>query len=115
MLAGADELDRHAGDGFDRQGGAAPSVAVELRHDDAVQLQGLVERLGAVDRVLTGHRIDHQINLVGIDPAVDRRELAHQLGVDVQPAGRVEDGHVGADLARVLHGRLAQGHGVFQR
>ena len=60
MLAGADELDRHAGDGLDRQRRAAAGVAVELGHDHAVEFQRLVERLGAVDGVLAGHRVDHQ-------------------------------------------------------
>ena len=82
--------------GLDRQRGAAAGVAVELGHDHAVELQRLVERLGAVDGVLAGHRVDHQVDLVGTDAAVDHRELVHQLGVDVQPAGRVEDHHVGA-------------------
>ena len=93
VLAGADELDRHAGDGLDRQRGAAAGVAVELGHDHAVELQRLVERLGAADGVLAGHRVDHQVDLVGTDAAVDLRQLAHQLFVDVQPAGRVEDHH----------------------
>ena len=38
----------------------------------------------------------------------------HQLGVDVQPAGRVENHHVGAGLLGLLHRGLAQGHGVVR-
>ena len=114
MLARADELDRHARDGLDRQRRAAAGVAVELGHNHAVEFQRLVERLGAVDGVLAGHRIDHQIHLVGTDPAIDHRELAHQLGIDVQPAGRVENHHVGAGLLGLLHRGLAQRHGILR-
>ena len=96
VLARADELDRHAGHGLDRQGGAAAGVAVELGHDHAVEFQGLVERLGAADGVLAGHRVDHQEDLVGTDAAVDLGQLAHQLFVDVQAAGRIEDHHLHA-------------------
>ena len=72
MLADADELDRHAGDVLDREGGAAAGVAVELGQDDAVEFQRFVERLGAVDRVLAGHAVDDQQHLVGRRLAVDR-------------------------------------------
>ena len=115
MLAGADELDGHAGDRLDRQGRAAAGVAVELGHDHAVELQRLVERLGAVDRVLAGHRVDHQIDLLRPDAAVDLRQLGHQLLVDVQPAGRVEDDARSRRRPWLLHGRLAQGHRVLRR
>ena len=75
VLAGADELDRHAGDGLDRQRRAAAGVAVELGHDHAVELQGLVERLGAVDGVLAGHGIDDQVDLIRVDAAIDPLQL----------------------------------------
>ncbi len=114
MLARADELDRHAGDGLDRQRGAAAGVAVELRHDHAVKLQRLVERLRAVDGVLAGHRIDHQIDLIGSHALVDHRELVHQLGVDVQTTGGVEDRYVGSRFLGLLHRGVAEGDGVFR-
>jgi hypothetical protein len=86
MLAGAHELERHASHGLDREGSAAAGVAVELGHDAAVELQGLVEGLGAVHRVLSRHTVDHQVNLVWRDASIDPLQLLHQLVVDVQPA-----------------------------
>ena len=73
--------------------GAAAGVAVELGQDHAVELQRLVEGLGAVDRVLAGHAVDDQVDLLRLDAAVDLLQLLHQLFVDVQPAGRVEHHH----------------------
>ena len=108
VLAGADELDRHAGDVLDGEGRAAAGVAVELRHDDAVELELLVEHLGAVDGVLAGHAVDDQVHLLRGDLAVDPLELRHQLVVDVQPAGRVEDHDVGAVLLGFAHGRAGR-------
>ena len=76
VLARADELDRHAGDLLDGEGRAAAGVAVELRHDDAVELELLVEDLRAVDGVLARHAVDDQIHLLRRDLAIDPLELA---------------------------------------
>ena len=62
-----------------------------------------------------GHRVHHQVDLLGLDAAVDLRQLGHQLLVDVQPAGRVEDEHVAPGGLGLLHRRLAQGHRVLGR
>ena len=91
MLAGAHEFQRHAGDGLHAQCGAATGITVELGHDAAVELQGIIECLGAIHGVLTGHRVDDQVNLVRRDAAIDALQLLHQLLVDVQPAGGIED------------------------
>ena len=93
MLAGADELDRHAGDRLDRQPAPPRASQSNLVRITPSNSKRLVERLGAVDGVLAGHRVDHQIHLVGLTRR-SMRKLAHQFGVDVQPAGRVEDDHV---------------------
>ena len=112
MLAGADELDRHSGDGFDRQRRAAAGIAVELGHDDAVEPHRLVERLGAVDGILAGHAVDNQIDLLGIDPLVDLLQLLHQLVVDVQPAGGVEDDDLNAFTAGFFDRVVAHLHRI---
>ena len=67
---------------------ASPSSLVRMH---AVEFERIVERLGAVDGVLAGHRVDDEIDLVRPDLAVDLPQLVHQLLVDVQPAGGVED------------------------
>ena len=60
---------------------------------------GLRELLGDVDRVLAGHRVDDEQDRVRLDRVADAHELGHQLLVDVQAAGGVDDDHV---LALVL-------------
>ncbi len=66
LLTGGGEGDRPADDLLDAERGAAAGVAVELRHDHAVDRQRGVERLGHADGVLTGHRVDHQERVVGL-------------------------------------------------
>ena len=115
VLAGADEFDRHAGDVLHRESRTAAGVAVELRHDDAIELELLVENLRAVDGVLAGHAVYDQVHLLRGDLAVDALELSHELIIDVQPAGRVEDHHIGALLTGGFHRGLADHHGILLR
>ena len=51
----------------DGEGRAAAGVAVELGEDHAVDAQLLIEGLGHVDRVLAGHGVHHQEDLLGLD------------------------------------------------
>lgn len=115
MLADANEFDRHPGDMLHRERfRAAAGVAAELREDDAVELQGIVKGLGTVDRILAGHAVDHQQHLVGHRLAVDPLQLLHRAASSTEPAGGVEDQHVGADLLRVGLSRLRHGDRIFQ-
>jgi hypothetical protein len=79
------------GDVPHRQARAAARVAVELGQDDGVDADGLVEAVGDGDRVLPGHRVDHEQHVVRRDLAPDRLELAQQGLVDVQTPRGVED------------------------
>ena len=107
LLPLADELDRHAGDLPDGQGRAAAGVAVELGQDHAVELEGLVEGLGRGHRVLAGHGVADEEDLVRLDLLLDLDQLGHQLVVDVQAAGGVEDQGVAALPVGLDEGVLA--------
>ena len=104
LLAGGGVEDRLAGDGLDAERGAAASVSVQLAHHDAVELRRLGELLGDVDRVLAGHRVDDEQDVVRPGAALDLDELLHQLRVDVEATRGVDDQHV-----------LALGSGLAER
>ena len=91
LLSDTDKLDRDAGDRFDRERGSTSGVSVQLGQNHAVQLERLVERFGAVDRVLPRHRVADQQRLVRHQLVVDRDQLAHQVVINVQPACRIEN------------------------
>ena len=112
LLAHADELDRLARRGADRQRCAASGVAVELGEHHARHAQGLVKGCRGVDRVLARHRIDDQQDLGGFDRVADAPQLVHQLLVDVQAAGRVKKDQVVAVLLRMLDRGFGDVHGV---
>ncbi len=63
-LADAGELDRLAGDRAHRQRRAAARVAVHPGQDHAGELDLVDEALGDVDRVLAGHRVGDEQDLV---------------------------------------------------
>src|SRR5436305_2856590 len=108
LLADAHEADRHPGHGADRQRRAAAGVAVELGEDGAGQRQHRGELLGALDRVLAGHRVGHEEDLVRLDAVGQLLDLLHQGRVDVETAGGVHEHHVMAALAGDVEGAGAE-------
>ena len=94
LLAGGREQDWHAGDLADRQRGTTAGVAVELGQHHAGEADALAERLRGGDGVLADHRVQDEQHLVGVDGVADGRGLRHQLLVDAQPAGGVDDDDV---------------------
>ena len=74
LFAGADELDRLAGDGAHRERRAAAAVAVDAGQHDAGDADALVEGARGVDRVLAGERVGDEQHFVrvgrGLDSAV---------------------------------------------
>ena len=78
LLAGPGEEDRLADHFLHRQRRATARVAVDLGEDDAVEPDGLVERLRDVDRFLTGHRVDDEQRVVRLHRVADPPQLVHQ-------------------------------------
>ncbi len=107
------ELDRLAGDGLAGQRRSAARVRVELGEDHTVQFEPLVKGLGGIDGVLAGHRVEHQVNLVGLRRVGDLRNLVHERVVDRQPARGVEDDNVAIELAGFAHGVATNNDGVL--
>ena len=64
LLAHADVLDRRVGDAVDRERRAAARVAVHLGQDHAGDAEGVVKALGDPDRVLAGHAVGDEQDLV---------------------------------------------------
>ena len=79
---------------FDRQGRAAPGVAVGLGQHGAGQRQGLVEGGGGLDRVLPLHAVHHEQGLDRQEPGVHGLDLGHHVGIHMQAPGAVHDQHL---------------------
>ena len=71
-----------------------------------------VKLFGRTNRVLSRHRIGDKQNLDGMRLALYRDELFHQLIVDVQTSGRVDQQRIEACLLRVLLGLAHERQGI---
>ena len=94
LLADRREHDRPLGDGHDGERGTAAGVAVELRQDDGVEPDSRLELLGGAHRVLADHGVDHEEDVVRTGGVADVAQLLHEVGVDGQAAGGVDDDDV---------------------
>ena len=106
LFAGAGEFDGFARYRAHGQGRAAAGIAIELCQDHAVDVELIVEGLGHVDRVLTGHRVHNQQNFLRMDRFLDAGQLVHQRFIHMQATGGIDDQHIAAIVARMLHGFL---------
>jgi len=86
----------------------AAGVTVELGEDDAVELEDGVERLGRRHRFLADHGVDDEEGVVGPDVLGDPANLVHQLLVDGEAPGGVDDEDIASKALRL--GARGAGH-----
>ena len=116
----ANMIGRPVTDG-DRQRRATAGVAVELGQHDTGEVDALLEGLGGLDGGLADHRVDDEQDLVGLDRRADVGGLLHQVGVDGEAAGGVDDDDVVLLAAGLLDAgardgdRVAEGCGCPRR
>ena len=104
LFAGAEELDRLAGDGAHRQRRAAAAVAIDAGQHDAGDADAVVEALGEIDGVLAGEAVGDEQDFVRARGGLDLGHLGHQRLVDMGAAGGVEHHDIVALQARRLLG-----------
>ena len=97
----ANMIGRPVTDG-DRQRGTTAGVAVELGEHDAGEVDALLEGVRGVDGGLADHRVDDEQHLVGLDRGADVGGLLHEVGVDGEAAGGVDDDDVVLGAAGLL-------------
>ena len=113
LLAHRDKLDGLARHRTYGECAATAGVAIELGHDDAIEVHALGEGLNHVHDVLAGHGVDHHEDLVGLDGLLDGDRLLHHLLVDLKAASGIHNHDVvqvidslvdglGGNLDRVL-------------
>ena len=107
LLAGTGEEDRLADDLLHRQRGAAARVAVDLGEDHAVEADRLVERRSAT-LTASWPVIASTTSSVSLGCTTSRTcaQLVHELGVDLQTAGGVDDHDVATEPRRFVDARL---------
>ena len=92
LLAGRRKQYRSAGDGANGKRRASARIAIELGQDDAGNLQPLMESLGDIGSLLTGHRIGNEDDMMGPDGSLQALQFLHQIVVDLQAACGIDAG-----------------------
>src|SRR6266487_1675163 len=95
-----------------RERRAAFRVRVELRQDDAVQADGLVELLRLLDRVVACEGVPDVQDQVRVRHPLDLLHLVHQVLVRLHAARRVDEDDVLRARPRVLDRVERDGRGV---
>ena len=113
LLARAHKLDGLPCGRPDGEGRAAPGVAVQLGQQNAVDPQRLVKGRGRADRILTGHGVHDQENLIGLHSALDLLQLRHELFVNVETSGGVQKDRIKPVVLGVTHRVLGNLHRVY--
>ena len=74
-----------------------------------------VEALRDLHRVLAGHPVGHEQDLVGMHRVLQAAQLVHHVLVDLQPARGVDDDHAIARAPRLLDAGARDLHDVLRR
>ena len=104
LFAGAEELDGCAGDLANGKGCTAAGVAVHLGEDGAGDGEEVVEGLGGVYGVLTGHGIGYKQNFRGVEELFELDHLLHEDFIYAETTGGVDDEDVAAEVGGFLFG-----------
>ncbi len=111
FLTDPDELDRRLNYCADRKRCAAAAVAVELREDDPVEVQAIMEGLCRVHGILARHRVHDKQNLVGGGLLLDRGDFLHHRFIDMQAPCRIDDDRITDVFAGEVDGVRCDLHG----
>lgn len=92
---------------------APPRVTVELGEHHTVEVKTVVELLGGVDGILTGHGVNHEQHLIGMDMLLETADFVHHLLVYGQSTSGIDDDYVVAFGFSFLHGMVGNLIDVF--
>jgi hypothetical protein len=87
---------------------AATGIAIELCGNNAAEVTLCTLATLTASYVIA----EHEQNIMGLDLGADADEFLHQLFVDMQAAGCIDDDHVAAAVSCVFHALGGDLHGV---
>ena len=113
LFTDAAELDGLAGHCPNAEGSTATGITIQLGEDDAVHIQLVVECLGHIHCILTGHGVHYQQDFLGLDGFLDALQLVHQCRINMQPTGGIDNQHITAVVPGVFNGFLGGLHRIL--
>jgi len=66
-----------------------------------------MELIRNIHCILAGHAVGYQENLVRFDQRLDLLKFVHQLVIDMQPSGGIENDDIDKMLLRIVYGCFA--------
>ena len=94
LFASTNKLDGLIDNGTNGECSTTTGVTIQLGENHTGVVQSVVEFLGSVNGILTGHGIHHEEDFVRIDGILDVRNLLHQLLIDSQTTSGIHDDYV---------------------
>jgi hypothetical protein len=64
LLTGSNKLDWLRDHGADREGRTTTGITIELREHHAIEIEAVIELLGCINSILTGHGVDNEQRLI---------------------------------------------------
>ena len=94
LLTSTNELDGLVHHGTDRESSTTTGITVKFGKDNTGIVKAVIELLGGVHCILTGHSINHEEYFVRIDGILDVGNLLHQFLVDSQTTGGIDNDNI---------------------
>src|ERR1700761_8713204 len=91
LFAHADKLHWLARNMANRERRTTSRIAIHLGQNDACKRQPLVELISGLNRILAGHGVGNEEDFLRGKQLLKRLHFAHQVFIDVQTAGSVDD------------------------
>lgn len=91
LLTNADVLDGLAENAVNGKRRATACVAIQLGKHYARNIESFVKALSDLHRLLTCHAVGNEQNFIRLDGCFELLELIHHGGINLKPAGRVDN------------------------
>src|SRR5262245_65966078 len=114
-LADTGEKNRLANHLSNRKRRTTAGIAVQFSENYSGETQFAIESDGLVHRILTGHRVGDEKNLMGTHSVLYRRQLFHEFFVDVQTARGIDQKDITKTLLCRLESMFVEVHRVERR
>ena len=113
LLAGTDKLDWLGYHGTDTEGCTTAGITVELGENYAVEVEAVVEFLGCVYGILTGHGVNHEEGFVWTEMILEIADLVHHLLINGETSGCIDDYHIVAVGLSLLDGVVSDAEHIL--
>lgn len=91
LLTNADVLDGLAENAVNGKRRATACVAIQLGKHHTCNIESFVKALSDLHRLLTCHAVGNEQNFIGLDGCLELLQLIHHGGINLKPAGRVDN------------------------